>query len=79
MIAELDRDGQDTTAERQLLATFEELQNLHVEGRDRLRGKLRQACAKTGNPISAHRPLPDLAAPSLALPAPPDRWRPSRL
>jgi Spy/CpxP family protein refolding chaperone len=40
LIAELDRDGHDTKEARQLLATFEQLQALHVEDRDRLRRKI---------------------------------------
>jgi hypothetical protein len=36
IIAELERDAHDPSMARQLLATFEDLQALHVAGRDRL-------------------------------------------
>jgi len=40
IIAELDRDGHDATAARQLLVQFEELLQLHAADRDRLRREL---------------------------------------
>ena len=36
LIAELDRDGHDTTEAKKVLATLRETQALHVEGRDRI-------------------------------------------
>jgi hypothetical protein len=36
IIAELERDAHDSAMARQLLATFEDIQALHVAGRDRL-------------------------------------------
>jgi hypothetical protein len=39
-IAELTRDGHDTTLATDLLATLEESQALHVAGRDRIRAEL---------------------------------------
>jgi hypothetical protein len=40
IIAELERDGRDTTLARALLEQFEEVELLHIEGRDRLRKEL---------------------------------------
>lgn len=40
IIAELVRDGHDTSRAEALLATFEQSQRLHVEDRDRLRKEL---------------------------------------
>jgi hypothetical protein len=40
IIQELERDGHDTTAARELLAALERTQVLHLEGRDRLRSEL---------------------------------------
>ena len=39
-VHELDRDGHDTTESLLLLGRFEELQELHVADRDRLRKEL---------------------------------------
>jgi len=39
-VAELEQDGHDTVTARKLLATFEDVQNMHVADRDRLRKKL---------------------------------------
>jgi hypothetical protein len=36
----LERDGRDTTQARALLEQFEEVEVLHIEGRDRLRKEL---------------------------------------
>lgn len=36
----MERDGQDATAARKLLAWFERLQQWHIEDRDRIRTKL---------------------------------------
>ena len=41
IIAELERDGRDTTQARALLEQFEELEVLHIEGRDRLLKELK--------------------------------------
>lgn len=41
LIADLDRDGHDTTDARALLRQFEELQELHVADRGRLRQELK--------------------------------------
>jgi hypothetical protein len=40
IIAELDREGHDTVPARELLATFEKTQAMHVANRDRISGKL---------------------------------------
>ena len=40
LIAELERDGHNTPVGRELLATFERIQELHVAGRDRLAKEL---------------------------------------
>jgi hypothetical protein len=40
IIAELDREGHDTVSARELLATFEKTQAMHVANRDRTAGKL---------------------------------------
>jgi hypothetical protein len=40
IIAELDRDGHDTTRAIELLATFQATQALHIADRDRLRNEL---------------------------------------
>jgi hypothetical protein len=39
LIAELERDGHDTTTAIELLRTFEESQATHVENRDRIRAE----------------------------------------
>jgi hypothetical protein len=36
IITELERDAHDSSMARQLLATFEDIQALHIAGRDRL-------------------------------------------
>jgi arginine repressor len=40
IVADLERDGHDVTAARQLLAQFEELQALHIADRNRLEKEL---------------------------------------
>ncbi|MEA2913377.1 MAG: hypothetical protein QOJ15_5458 [Bradyrhizobium sp.] len=40
IIAELEREGHDTVPARELLATFEKTQAMHVANRDRIAGKL---------------------------------------
>jgi hypothetical protein len=40
IIAELETDGHDSTLAREILATLEKTQALHVEGRDRLAKEL---------------------------------------
>ena len=40
LVAELERDGHDTSQARALLVQFEELQALHISNRDRLRREL---------------------------------------
>jgi hypothetical protein len=40
LVAELRRDGHDTTAAMELLATLEETQRTHVETRERLQRQL---------------------------------------
>ena len=40
LVAELDRDGHDTWQAKDLLRLFEELQVIHVSGRDRLLNEL---------------------------------------
>ena len=40
LIAELARDGHDTAEAKTLLASFEEMQTLHLQHRDRLRHEL---------------------------------------
>ena len=40
LIAELERDGHNTSLAQELLATFEQIQKLHVAGRDRLAKEL---------------------------------------
>jgi hypothetical protein len=40
IIAELDREGHDTVPARELLATFETTQAMHVANRDRIADKL---------------------------------------
>jgi hypothetical protein len=40
LIAELEREGHDTANAKDLLATFEGLQEMHVADRDRLRQKM---------------------------------------
>jgi hypothetical protein len=42
IIAELERDGHDTTKACALLAEFEELQAMHIADRDRLLGELHE-------------------------------------
>ena len=42
LIAELTRDGHDISQAKELLATFEQTQLLHVEDRDRLRKELEE-------------------------------------
>ncbi len=37
LVAQLERDGHDTTAARKSLTQFEELQDMHIADRDRLR------------------------------------------
>ena len=39
-VAQLDRDGRDTTRAEQLLATFRETQAQHIEHRDLVRGEM---------------------------------------
>ena len=43
VLATLERDGHDAGQARKLLATFEELQAMHIADRDRLREELRNA------------------------------------
>jgi hypothetical protein len=43
IIAELERDGHDTTQALALLAHFEQLQAMHIADRDRLLGELHEA------------------------------------
>ncbi len=43
LIDELRRDGHDTRAAEKLLATFEEVQKLHVADRERIRAELARA------------------------------------
>jgi len=43
LIAELQRDGHDTTEAKALLKKFEELQVMHLNDRDRLLRELRKA------------------------------------
>ena len=45
IIAELEADGHDVTDSRRLLQLFEEVQALHVAGRDRLRRLVEEATA----------------------------------
>jgi hypothetical protein len=40
IIAELEREGHDTVPARELLATFEKTQAMHVANRDRIASKL---------------------------------------
>jgi len=40
VIAALERNGYDTSGAEELLATFEELQRMHVADQDRLQNKL---------------------------------------
>lgn len=43
ILAGLERDGQDTTEARRLLANFEDAQKLHLEDRDRIAKELSDA------------------------------------
>ncbi|MBV8896449.1 MAG: hypothetical protein JO051_08050 [Acidobacteriaceae bacterium] len=43
VIDELTRGGHDTSQAKELLATFEQTQQLHVEDKDRLRKELEEA------------------------------------
>jgi hypothetical protein len=45
LILDLDRDGHETGEARRLLATFEEMQKLHVADRDRLLKELAESLA----------------------------------
>lgn len=49
IVAELEADGHDVTEPRRLLALFEEVQALHVQGRDRLQELVAQAAKPAGN------------------------------
>jgi hypothetical protein len=53
IIAELERDAHDSSMARNILATFEDIQALHIAGRDRLIKALaeydRRASAETKN------------------------------
>ena len=40
LLAELERDGHDTTRAKQLLEQFEKLQEMHKAGRDRIEREL---------------------------------------
>jgi hypothetical protein len=40
IIAELDREGQDTAPAKDMLASFERTQAMHIANRDRIAGKL---------------------------------------
>ncbi len=40
LVSKIERDGRDSTEARRLLATFEELQDLHIADRDRLEKEL---------------------------------------
>jgi hypothetical protein len=42
IVAELDRDGHDTTAARAVLATLRDTQSLHKQGRDRILRELQE-------------------------------------
>ena len=48
IIAELERDGHDATQARELLVQFEQLQAMHVAGRERLQRELDQSDGGTG-------------------------------
>ena len=43
IVAQLERDGHDTSASRKLLEQFEQFYKLHVEDRDRLEKELHEA------------------------------------
>jgi hypothetical protein len=43
IVRALERDGHDAKHAREMLATFEEIQKLHLADRDRLRRELEQA------------------------------------
>jgi hypothetical protein len=43
LVAKLERDGHDPTEARRLLDSFEELQAMHIAGRDRLQRELTTA------------------------------------
>lgn len=40
LVADLERDGHDTTEARRLLAEFQEIEAMHISDRDRLRREL---------------------------------------
>lgn len=47
-VAELERDGHDTKAARELLALFEEVQRVHLADRNRLRHELNEILGRSG-------------------------------
>ena len=51
LIAELERDGHDTFVARELLATFEQIQVLHIAGRDRLVKELKEQNTGGASPV----------------------------
>jgi hypothetical protein len=55
LLLNLERDGQDTGEARRLLATFDDLQKLHVADRDRLPKNLPKALHKAASVSLSHK------------------------